>query len=169
MAFEKGYKWSNIVKTVFQFSNKTDNALRRKFRNLMIKKDDDEIRRLIKNKKLEDSIIKFKSSYYNRSKKVHKNAKEEEDQAYEEVEAARDSDYSNLVDEAACMFYVNPFAVAACLAKSTYDAAQNRAAYFAAFNRWAEAMQKSKELEGEMEKAHERWCECLAKGEESIE
>lgn len=79
MAFEKGYKWSNIVKTVPQFSNKTDNALRRKFRNLMIKKDDDEIRRLIKNKKLEDSIIKFKSSYYNRSKKVHKNAKEEED------------------------------------------------------------------------------------------
>jgi hypothetical protein len=37
----KKYKWSKIAQTIPQFSNKTDNALRRKFRNLMIKKEDD--------------------------------------------------------------------------------------------------------------------------------
>jgi hypothetical protein len=52
MASTKNYKWSKIAKDVPEFANKTDNALRRKFRNLMIKKDNEEINKLIKDKKL---------------------------------------------------------------------------------------------------------------------
>ncbi len=43
MAEKYKYKWSKIVKEVARFANKTDNALRRKFRNIMIKKNKDEI------------------------------------------------------------------------------------------------------------------------------
>jgi hypothetical protein len=43
VAGKKNYKWSKIAKDILEFGNKTDNALRRKFRNLMIKKDNEEI------------------------------------------------------------------------------------------------------------------------------
>lgn len=61
--------WSKIVKSVPLFKTKTDNALRRKFRNLMIKKSDQEIENEITtNEKLKNSILAFKKQYYNRKK-----------------------------------------------------------------------------------------------------
>lgn len=62
------YKWSRIVREVPAFNSKTDNALRRKFRNLMIKCSDEQIMAEVKEKKLAESIRKFKQGYYNRRK-----------------------------------------------------------------------------------------------------
>ena len=46
-AKEENYEWSKIVKNVPEFSGKTDNALRRKFRSIMCKHPVEEIRNIV--------------------------------------------------------------------------------------------------------------------------
>ena len=59
MASEYNYEWSKIA-NLPEFKGKTDNALRRKFRTMLMKEKDEEITNFVKKPSLTKSILKFK-------------------------------------------------------------------------------------------------------------
>lgn len=68
-AKEENYEWSKIVKNVPEFSGKTDNALRRKFRSIMCKHPVEEIRNIVGKAALAKSIIAFKNKQVRKERK----------------------------------------------------------------------------------------------------